>query len=82
MIINLQASPLKDRPKLIADALYQSRGRLRYRTDDPEVVAGVLNLTYMDSLKNKGTVKRLLNQYMKHYAVSTPEQEEEEELTG
>jgi hypothetical protein len=33
---------------VIAEHLYLSRGRLRYKNTEEAVVSGVMNLTYMD----------------------------------
>lgn len=54
----------KDIAKFVSEQLCETRGKIKFMRQT-DVVSGVGNLNMMDTLKNRGKIKRLLSQYMK-----------------
>ncbi len=57
-------SPEKIRQKIIEEQLSNGRGKLRFKRSS-DVVSGNRNLHNMEHLKNRGNIKRLLNEFMR-----------------
>ena len=56
----VESPSAKDMAKFISEQLCEARGKIKF-IKQTDVVSGVGNLNMMDTLKNRGKIKRLLN---------------------